>query len=193
MVGKTHIVFGLATLAAADVLTGMTQPHPVKGIPIGPVLCISAAVLGALLPDLDAEDGSMLQHELGEAGTMVSGWLQSFTEHRGVTHYGLTALVMTLTPTALGWWFGFWDVGLAFGLGYCSHVLADGMTLAGVPLLGPWKAEKAHILPRQLRIRTGGPVEPLVFIMVTVVFVILSQALIPSELFELIDDWSALI
>ncbi|MCP4288453.1 MAG: hypothetical protein GY792_29185, partial [Gammaproteobacteria bacterium] len=79
MVGRTHIVFGLATLAGVDAVTGMTQPHLVKGIPIGPVLCVVAAVLGSLIPDLDAEEGSMLQYELGEAGMMFSGWLQSFT------------------------------------------------------------------------------------------------------------------
>lgn len=193
MVGRTHIAFGLATLVGVDAVTGMAQPHLVKGIPVGPVLCIIAAVLGSLVPDLDAEEGSMLQYEMGEAGMIFSGWLQSFTEHRGLTHYGLTALAITLLSTALGWWLGFWDVGLAFGLGYCSHILADGMTLAGVPLFGPWQREKVHILPRSLRIRTGGPVEPLVFVMVTIVFIILFPTLLPGELFELIDDWSALI
>ncbi len=193
MVGRTHIVFGLATLAGVDAVTGMTQPHLVKGIPVGPVLCVVAAVLGSMIPDLDAEEGSMLQYELGEAGMMFSGWLQSFTEHRGLTHYGLIALVLTLVSTALGWWPGFWDVGLAFGLGYCSHILADGMTLDGVPLFGPWKREKVHILPRSLRIRTGGPVEPLVFVMVTVIFLILSPALLPGEFFELLKDLRALV
>ncbi|MCP4996785.1 MAG: metal-dependent hydrolase [Gammaproteobacteria bacterium] len=193
MVGRTHIAFGLATLAGVDAVTGLTQPHLVKGIPIGPVLCVVAAVLGSLIPDLDAEEGSMLQYELGEAGMMFSGWLQSFTEHRGLTHYGVTALVITLVSTALGWWFGFWDVGLSFGLGYGSHVLADGMTLAGVPLFGPWQQEKVHILPRSVRIRTGGPVEPLVFVIVTVVFLVLSPALLPGEFFELLKDLRALV
>lgn len=110
MVGKTHVIFGLATLAAANAVTGFVQPHSIKGIPVGPVLCLSAAVLGALLPDLDAEEGSTLQYELGEAGLMLAGWLQTFTAHRGLTHYGLTALLLTLIPTALAGWFGYGDV-----------------------------------------------------------------------------------
>jgi inner membrane protein len=186
MVGKTHVVFGLATVAAVNAATGLVQPHPLKGIPVGPVLCLSAAVLGALLPDLDAEEGSMLQVELGEAGLMVAGWLQSFTAHRGLTHYGLTALLMTLIPTALTGWFGYGDVGLAFGLGYVSHILADAMTLAGVPLLGPWKSDKLHLLPRALRLRSGGPVEPLVFVVATVIFVVFAPALVPEVVLKYI-------
>lgn len=185
MRGKTHIVFGLTTLATVDALTGLVQSHPVKGIPIGPSLCLGAAILGSLAPDLDAED-SQIQHELGKIGVMLSNWLRSFgVEHRGFTHYGLTTLLVIVAGGLLGWRLGHWDVGLAFGLGYLSHILADGLTLTGVPLLWPRK-KNVHLLPGPLRIRTGGPVELLLFIGVTGVMIFLLPSLIPAELVRVI-------
>jgi len=180
MVGKTHIVFGLTTLAVANAITDFIQPHPVREIPVGPILCIGAAILGALLPDLDAED-SQIQHELGEIGFVLSNWLQAWgIEHRGLTHYGLTTLAVMTITSLLGWWLGYLDVGLAFGLGYLSHVLADSLTIAGTPLLWPWaKEQRFHLLPPAMRIRTGGAVQPLIFIGVTIILVFLWPMLLP--------------
>ena len=190
MVGKTHVVIGLTTLAGVDALTGLVQPHPVREMPIGPFLCISAAIVGALLPDIDAED-SQIRYEMGEVGLAMSNWLQSFgVQHRGLTHYGLTTRAVIVASALLGWWLGYLDVGLAFGLGYLSHVLADGLTLAGVPLLWPWrKDENVHLLPPILRIRTGGPVEPLLFLVITGVLIVLLPWLIPPESLRLLDRW----
>jgi inner membrane protein len=190
MVGKTHVVIGLTTLAGVDALTGLVQPHPVKEIHVGPFLCISAAIVGSLLPDIDAED-SQIRYEMGEAGLAVSNWLQSFgVQHRGLTHYGLTTLAMIVISELLGWWLGYPDVGLAFGLGYLSHVLADGLTLAGVPLLWPWQKEKnVHLLPPPLRLRTGGPVEPLLFVVITGLLIFLLPVLIPPESLRLLEGW----
>ena len=190
MVGKTHLVIGLATLAGAEAVTGLVQPHPVKDIPVGPFLCIVATIVGALAPDIDAEE-SQIKYEMGEAGLALSAWLQSFgVEHRGLTHYGLTALVVTVSSGLLGWWLGYPDVGLAFGLGYLSHILADSLTLAGTPLLWPLQKEQNfHLLPAALRIRTGGPVEPLIFIAVTILLVFLLPVLVPPEWIKTLRHW----
>jgi len=95
-----------------------------------------------------------------------------------------------VVSTLLGWWLGGLDVGLALGLGYLSHVLADGLTLAGAPLLRPWRKENVHLLPRALRLRTGGPVEPLVFIAVTVLLIVLLPALFPAAMLRrLVGGW----
>lgn len=180
MLGKTHLVFGLTTLAGVDALTGLVQAHPIQAMPVGPFLCAGAAALGALAPDLDAAD-SLIHSELGEAGLRLSNRLHSWgLEHRGLTHYGLTTLAIILLSGWLGWRLGYPDVGLAFGLGYLSHVLADGLTLAGVPLLWP-RQKQVHLLPGPLRIRTGGPAEPLLFLTLTLILVLWLPAWLPAR------------
>jgi inner membrane protein len=190
MVGKTHVVIGLATLAGVEAVTGLVQPHPVKDIPVGPFLCLIAVMVGALAPDIDAEE-SQIRYELGEAGLALSGWLQSCgIEHRGLTHYGLTALMVTMISGALGWWLGYPDVGLAFGLGYLSHILADSLTLAGTPLWWPLQKEQNfHLLPAGFRIRTGGPVEPVIFVAVTILLLFLLPVLAPPEWIKILRHW----
>ena len=106
MVGKTHLVIGLTTLAGVEVATGLVQPHPVRDIPVGPFLCIVVAIIGALVPDIDADE-SQIGYEMGEVGLALSNWLQSFgVEHRGLTHYGLTTLAVMASSALLGWWLG---------------------------------------------------------------------------------------
>jgi inner membrane protein len=46
----------------------------------------------------------------------------------------------------------------AFLLGYLSHLLADALTISGMPLLWPWRT-RAYGLPKAVRLRTGGRVE----------------------------------
>ena len=181
MVAKTHVVIGLTTLAGTDALTGLVQPHPFNGIPVGPVLGMVAVMLGALAPDIDAKK-SQIRYELGPAGLAISSWLQSVgVQHRGLTHYGLTTIAIIALSALLGWWLDYLDVGLAFGLGYLSHVLADSLTIAGTPLLWPLKKKKNfHLLPRGLRLRTRGPVESFLFIGFTVVLVVLLPAYLPA-------------
>jgi membrane-bound metal-dependent hydrolase YbcI (DUF457 family) len=79
-------------------------------------------------------------------------------------HSGAAVGVVFVLSGLLGWRLGYLDVGLAFGLGYFSHVvLADALTISGVPLLWPLE-HRFHLLPKGLRIRTGGPVEGLIFL-----------------------------
>ena len=181
MVAKTHVVLGLTTLAGTDALTGLVQPHPVNGIPLGPVLGMVAVMLGALAPDIDATK-SQIRYELGPAGLAVSTWLKLFgVQHRGLTHYGLTTIAVIAVSTLVGWWLDYPDIGLAFGLGYLSHVLADSLTIAGTPLLWPLQKRKNfHLLPRRLRLRTRGPVESVLFIGLAVVLVVLLPAYLPA-------------
>jgi inner membrane protein len=187
MVGKTHVVFGLTTLAAANAAARFIQPHPVQEIPTGLVLCMCAVIIGALAPDLDTEEGSQLQFELGEAGLAITQWLQSFgVEHRGLTHYGLSMLVIIAVSALIGWGVGYGDVGLALGLGYLSHLVADSMTIDGIPLWAPFSEKRFHLLPKLLRVRSGGPVEPLVFILAAIPFVFLIPTLIPREIVDLV-------
>lgn len=191
MLGHTHALFGLGTLMTAEVIArhvgepGLIQPHPAQGVPVGLVLCAGAAILGALAPDLDAEEAT-IQQELGLTGRLIRGALGLVgVKHRGVLHSGLAGLLGLALGGGIGWGVGFLDVGLAFGLGYLSHVaLADAMTIHGVPLWWPLKGQ-FHLLPPGLRVRTGGPVESLIFlagVLLLIGLFILSPDLIPPEL-----------
>jgi len=183
------MMVGLTSLAAVDALTGLVQLPPLQGIPTGPFLCATAVVLGSLLPDIDAEE-SEIKSELGTVGEVAQGWLASFgIEHRGLTHYGLTTVGVILVSSLIGWWLGYGDVGLALGLGYLSHVLlGDSVTIAGVPLLWP-RPGRFHLLPRRLRLRTGGPVEGLILLVLIVIFICLLPGYIPPELVHLVRGW----
>ena len=199
MLGHTHALFGLTTLAAVHSGTlaisghaagGLIQPHPVAGLPVGPFLCAGAAVLGALLPDLDAGEAT-IHHELGPVTGLIRLGLEVCgVQHRGVLHSGLATIVVLGLATLIGGWYGYADVGLALGLGYFSHVvLADALTISGVPLVWPVSARRCHLLPRRFRIRTGGPVEPLIFGLVAVALIWLLPALLPTELADLLDPF----
>lgn len=189
MLGHTHALFGVTMLVVAEVLAkeaglGLVQPHLVKGLPTGLVLGAGAAILGALAPDLDADDSS-IQHDLGGLSEIIRGSLLLFgVQHRGVLHSGLVIGLVMALGWLLGGQIGYADVGLAFGLGYLSHiVLADAMTIRGVPLFWPLE-HSFHLLPKGLRVRTGGPVEALVFLAVALGvagLVWLRPDLIPAE------------
>lgn len=189
MQGHTHALLGLVTLAVAQAVTPLVQPHPVAGFPMGAALCAGAAILGALAPDIDAED-STIKRELGGAGTVASWGLGLVgVKHRGLTHYGLTAGLALATAWLIGQQFGYGDVGLAFGLGYLSHIMADAMTKHGVPLWGPLPGQ-FHLLPKALRLRTGSLAETLVFMTLTGVLMWLGPALLPAAWLKI---WESLL
>ena len=195
MLGRTHIVIGLTSLAAVEtgtqIVGGLIQPHPVAGIPTGPLLCLGAAAVGALLPDLDANE-STIQQELGVVGELAhSGMNLLGLKHRGVLHSGVAIIIMLALSTYIGYRLGYLDAGLALGLGYASHVvLGDAMTISGVPLFWP-AARRFHLLPRPLRVRTDGPAEWLVFLAVTALFIWLLPAMFPPNFIELLFSWLA--
>ncbi len=161
MLARTHAfvaIIALATVQAGMTVTGyeFIQPHLVGGLDVGPPLCGAAAVLGGLLPDLDARN-SKIRRRLGRLGGLLSG-----IKRRGVLHSGLAMITATILALLVGREFGYEDVGLALGVGYCSHVIiADALTISGVPLFWPAK-RRFHWLPRPFRIRTGGRVESVV-------------------------------
>lgn len=215
MLGRTHLLIGLASLGiveqgsrwlialvnerliALEIVTAerveqfpvsLIQPHPIQGLPTGLALCATAVMLGALAPDIDAER-SEIKGTLGLLGSVSGLVLRIFgVGHRGLTHYGLTGLAVLLISTLLGGRLGYGDVGLAFGLGYLSHLLADAMTLSGAPLLWPWPGS-IHVLPRPLRIRTGGLAEQFIFVGLGVLVIILLMGLLPPELSQALRRW----
>jgi inner membrane protein len=181
MRGYSHALIGATTVIAVNSGLNFIQPHPISNIPTGVIICLGAAILGALVPDIDVDEESSIKHELRGVGTAASFILRLLgVQHRGLTHFGIVALLVTLAGWACGSKFGYGDIGLAFGLGYLSHVvIADAMTLHGVPLLWPLPGQ-FHLLPKPLRIRTGGPAETLIFIVVLMVFITFLPASFPE-------------
>jgi membrane-bound metal-dependent hydrolase YbcI (DUF457 family) len=172
MRGHTHALLGVTSLVAANALAGFVQPA-------GMLICASAAILGALAPDIDAED-SAIQRDMGAAGWLAARGLRGLgVRHRGLTHFGVTTLLVMALSYLVGGRLGFPDAGLAFGLGYFSHVaIADAMTRQGVPLWAPLSHARFHLLPRALRVRTGGPLEALVCLLAGLILAWLGRDLL---------------
>jgi inner membrane protein len=121
MIGKTHLIIGTAVGLAL-----VANSHPPA-----PALVVTAAAIGALLPDLDSH-GSLIARKTGPFG-----WLYPyFVSHRGITHSAV-ALVMVLLGVALLHrdYSGSEMAGFALWCGYLSHLAADMVTKAGIPLL----------------------------------------------------------
>jgi membrane-bound metal-dependent hydrolase YbcI (DUF457 family) len=88
------------------------------------------------------------------AGLM--GLIPNLVQHRGPTHYLLTAAGLTAL---------FWTIShqldispryaLAFGAGYASHIWCDAMTRNGVRLFAPLSRRSYHALPYLFRLSTG--------------------------------------
>lgn len=119
MTGGTHLVLGAlsgATLAA----TGLFESEP---------LAIAAAMLGALLPDIDHP-----YSRLGRKMRPVSDLVALVFGHRGITHSLFAVLAMLLLLLQAPQWFGYAG---ALAVGYLSHLAADACTPSGVPLLWP--------------------------------------------------------
>jgi membrane-bound metal-dependent hydrolase YbcI (DUF457 family) len=110
-------------------------------------------------------------------------------KHRGLLHSGLAMLLVTAAAVVIGRRAGFEAVGLAFGLGYISHVaLADALTISGVPLWWPGQT-RFHLLPHPFRVRTGGPAEKLVALVMVGLLVWLLPQAVPPAWISLAQKW----
>ena len=91
------------------------------------------------------------------AGSTAPDWMEWVLEatgnkvkHRSVTHYLLAWVI------ALAFFAGLWDfegIGAAFAYGGLTHVLADSLTVSGVPF-APHSDRRFHLFGG--RLRTGG-------------------------------------
>jgi inner membrane protein len=87
--------------------------------------------------------------------------------HREGSHWvpvwlGASAGIYLLTAASLGIW-----PAAGFALGFLTHLVADGLTKVGLPLI-PSARLRLHLLPRPLRIRTGSSAETAVTVAYTV-------------------------
>lgn len=144
MLWYTHIAIGAAAGIYALPVVGATGKEAL--ISIG----ISAAA--ALIPDIDAPYSA-----IGRKQPITSKTVNLVFGHRGVTHSLLgcavaAALLKAVLPAAI------WHFKKFLLAGYISHILADMLTPAGVPVL--WPVKKRFRVPLAT---TGGFVEKIIF------------------------------
>ena len=158
MTGKSHQTIG--QLCGLSSYLYLVQPH------YGPATLSMVAVvssIGALFPDIDTPTAKIWSYIPFGAGQIGGQLVNPFLQHRNLTHsllgYGLvTALFWRLLEHLPTYW-GIHSnqVFLAGTLAYGSHLLADSVTVQGIPLLFPY--QKMFGIPpypfQGFRIETG--------------------------------------
>lgn len=156
MTGKTHRIIGIAS--GITYLIGSAKPE-YSPATFGAV--IIASYLGSLIPDIDEPaadiwDTLPFGHALGEA-------VDPFFKHRNVSHSILgLAIFGTITFLILKSCPAYWGINTKIVLittliSYASHLIADMITVEGIPLFYPWH-RMLGIPPKPLdgiRIMTG--------------------------------------
>ncbi len=159
MTGKTHALAG-ANAAGWSLLLFPELSHSPIWLAVGG--------LAGLVPDLDASE-SELQNVSWRIGGRHGLRLKIFKipalifhhlfGHRGALHSLLGLIVFTALIALLQ---APVELIMAFGLGYLSHLVTDGLTMGGVPLFWPGRG-RVRLSPF-IRIRTGGLVDQALFV-----------------------------
>jgi inner membrane protein len=136
MMGMSHAAFGLFLYGLVGGMFGDVT-----------LSCLAVAVLFALIPDVDQP-----QSALGMILFSLSRWINKKYGHRTVTH-GLRFLVI-MSDAALPLILIDWMYWLAVPVGIFAHLMSDGMTESGVPLLYP-NPTPFFFLPERMLIKTG--------------------------------------
>ena len=175
MTGTSHALIGaMSGLTAVWVVDGgqVRWPWVAAAVLVG--------IVAALTPDLDGTDSTartavglgkeQIKREWrrSKSISLVLRWVVAIpfnlfakiVPHRGPTHWLVTAAVVVVAVAYISELFGLPPVvPVAFGAGYLSHLLADAVTVAGVPLLGPLSGRSVRFLPKPIALRTGGAAE----------------------------------
>ncbi|XOU94147.1 MAG: metal-dependent hydrolase [Candidatus Kerfeldbacteria bacterium] len=161
MKGKTHAIIG-ANVVWIPFLVGTV---------VDPWL-VAVGALAALLPDLDASESKIKNLKVGGyiGGTKI--WFKPFLpiafvissifRHRGVMHSLLILILlsvglMSAIPNTYS------VITLVIMLGYVSHLVLDALTKSGIEFFWPIK-KRLGLLPKALRVKTGGIVDTLLLL-----------------------------
>lgn len=131
MRGGTHALAGVLIGAALTIDTQSLVPI---------VGAIAAGALGALAPDLDHPQAA-LSRRIGLIGLPFR-----LVKHRGILHSGVAAAIALVGAALVVSVYA-----TAAALGYASHLVLDGLTVQGIPLL--WPSGRRF---RLLGLTTGG-------------------------------------
>ncbi|MFZ6036465.1 MAG: metal-dependent hydrolase [Patescibacteria group bacterium] len=148
---------------------------------------VAVAAFVALIPDLDASESTIKNLSIGSRHmrvkplapvALVTGMVFG---HRGFLHsavilVAVSIVIAVLLPTNTVAW-------MVVLLAYLSHLLLDALTKSGIGLLWPLQL-RIGLLPRMLRVRTGGLLDTVLLLLgaAGVVIFLYSFASIPFEL-----------
>jgi inner membrane protein len=156
MKGASHLLIGLG---AAAVVHRIYAPFGDSWQALA--LAGVAAAVGALLPDVDSDE-SIIRRSTGTArsggciGKLASLGISAITGgHRVGTHTAVAWLVISGLAWIAGQASSMSYVAIAFSIGYLSHLLADAITVEGIPLFWPLAKRRVCLLPSFIAIRTG--------------------------------------
>jgi len=157
MVGKTHIVGGLALASLLSLSLYKTEFIDEENLIVQQATLLASSGLGALLPDIDHKNSSV-SHQ----APLVSFFVRLFFTHRGFLHSPLCMLLLTaacyVVAKAVGSEIGYW-IGEGVVIGYASHLLLDSLNPTGIPLFYPYKKKFSFG-----RVKTGGFMENMVIL-----------------------------
>lgn len=135
MTAPTHIIMALSSCVALQQVTSLRLD----------IFQILIVLLGSLAPDLDTDGsiskpGKILRRFVGPGiariiDSLVAvpvAILQSISRHRGLTHWPLLCLIFFISAKyfKINWL-------LYFSLGYATHLIADFLTVEGIPVFAP--------------------------------------------------------
>lgn len=156
MKGASHLLIGLGAAAVAQRIYApfgdSWQALALAGV---------AATIGALLPDVDSDESAIRQatgtaRSNGCLGKLASLGISAITGgHRVGTHTAVAWLVISGLAWLVGQASSLTGVAIAFSVGYLSHLIADALTVEGIPLFWPLARRRVCLLPSFIAIRTG--------------------------------------
>ncbi|MRX73724.1 metal-dependent hydrolase [Bacillus lacus] len=159
MTGKTHIIGGVAA--------GAAFVHFFQG---DPAAAVSAAALGALIPDI-CHGGS----KIGRKMPLLSKAVNTIFGHRTFTHSLLFLILANMLFTFL---ISNADIRAGLLAGMASHLLLDACTKNGIKLFYPLSLTVR--LP--MTMKTGGAGEQLILLLLSLLTIYFGKDLVVAYL-----------
>lgn len=169
MTGKTHILGGMDAVLIAPLLSTTLATSLVGMNHAELAMCLGAAVVGSLFPDIDLH-GSKMGHKAGAASWVI----QFVFGHRTLFHSPLLMLIIYLGMAIFFPEYQTYTVFFLIGMG--SHLLLDMCNKKGIPLLYPFpkRFHIASVRTRSAAEAVFAAVLLLVFVAFAVYFLVLS-------------------
>lgn len=155
MIAKTHNLIAFSSL-----LTVAIYYPPTKLALASMIIALIANIIGSLLPDIDQKSNRLW--DLLPGGDGLGKILKNiFGPHRTLSHsllgiFLVYKIIYWILPKIFNSDFiDYQIVAVSLLIGYLSHLVADGITEEGLPLLFPLKSKFGLPPIKSWRIKTG--------------------------------------